>query len=90
MRSIKYLALFALVAFAACDEETTTPVVATGTVQVTVTAAGTGVAGATVSLGAAGTQPAQTNATGQVTFRDRKSTRLNSSHLKLSRMPSSA
>jgi hypothetical protein len=69
MRSIKYLALAALVAFAACDEDDGGGTqVQTGTVQVTVTAGGTPAAGVTVSLGAAGTQPAQTNAQGQVTF----------------------
>lgn len=70
MRSLKYLVLASLVAFAACDEDTpgTGPETQTGTVNVTVTAGGSGVAGVTVSLGAAGTTPQTTDGSGQVSF----------------------
>jgi hypothetical protein len=65
------LVLASLVAFAACDEDTTGPgAVQTGTVNVTVTAGGTGVAGATVSLGAAGTTPQTTDGSGNASFTD--------------------
>jgi preprotein translocase subunit YajC len=69
MKRLKYLLLASLVAFAACDEDPgTTDIIQVGNVQVTVTAGGAGVAGATVSLGAAGTTPQTTNAQGQASF----------------------
>jgi hypothetical protein len=67
MKRLKYLLLASLVAFAACDEDVTVET-QSGSVRVTVTAGGSPLQGITVSLGAAGTSPQTTDASGVANF----------------------
>ena len=72
MKRLRYLALAALAAFAACDEEggtgTTDPVAQTGTVTVSVRAGSAGIAGVAVNLAGPSSSSQTTPASGDVSF----------------------